>query len=443
MRRLAFIACAVGAAVVLAAVAGIGCGASAGEARTYRVDAIFDNASFLVPGQDLRIAGVNAGSVAAVRLTPGHRARISLEVEREFAPFRSDADCFIAPQSLIGERFVQCAPGTPRAPVLRARGGRPPTVPLGNTHSPVDPDLVLSTFDLPMRDRLSIILNELGTGLAANGRELSAAVRRSNPAIQATRRVLAIVDADRDVLGRLIDRSDEVIGELAGRRDRVAALVDDAQRVTGTVARRDDEVSEGIRRLPSTLDETRASLDALRDLADRSRPLLGDVRAATPALTRLVDDVPPFATAARPAMRRLAAMSRTGTRTVHDAAPVARRLRTFARLSVPAGRLVAALTESLRDRGAVEGLQYFYYNIALAISRYDRVSHILPAYLVAPPGCAEYARTTTPSCDAHFVKGAATTTGARAEPVPSKGRLTPQPPRQDPPTDLLELLLGP
>jgi hypothetical protein len=169
-------------------------------------------------------------------------------------------------------------------------------------------------------------------------------------------------------------------------------------------------VSEGIRRLPETLDETRTSLDALRELADRSRPLLGDLRTATPSLTRLVGGVPPLADAARPAVRRLAAMAETGTATLRDGAPVVKDLRRFASLAVPAGSLLADLNESLRDRGVVEGLQFFVYNIALSISRYDEVSHILPAYLVAPPGCAVYASTTTPSCSAHFNKGDATFT---------------------------------
>ena len=60
-----------------------------------------------------RIAKV--GSVKDVTLTRDNKARIEMEVDRRFAPFRSDADCTIQPQSLIGEKFVQCTPGTPRA----------------------------------------------------------------------------------------------------------------------------------------------------------------------------------------------------------------------------------------------------------------------------------------------------------------------------------------
>jgi ABC-type transporter Mla subunit MlaD len=112
MRRAPGIGILVAAAAAVAPVV-TGCGAG-GSSGGYRVDALFDNASFLIPGQDVRIAGANVGTVTAVKVTPDRKARISMRIDKRFAPFRSDADCFIAPQSLIGERFIQCAPGTPR-----------------------------------------------------------------------------------------------------------------------------------------------------------------------------------------------------------------------------------------------------------------------------------------------------------------------------------------
>ena len=405
MRRIAAVTVALAGLVLTV----VGCSATGGGSG-YRVDAIFDNASFLIPGQDVRIAGANVGTVTAVRLTPDHKARISMDIDSKFAPFRSDADCFIAPQSLIGERFIQCAPGTTRGSALR---GNPPTVPVADTHSPVDPDLVVATFQLPVRERLAIILNELGAGLAGNGTNLNAVIRRANPAIQATQDVLRIVARDRAVVGDLVDRSDQVIAQLARRRDRVASFIEQAAQVSQTAAARDGAISEGIRLLPGTLDQTRSSLDALHVLADRSLPLLGDLRGAAPPLTRLVRDVPPLASAARPALAHLASMSRTGTSTLRAGGPVVKELRAFAQLGIPAGQLAATLNESLRDRGVVEGIQFFVYNIALSISRFDSSSHILPSYLVAPGQCANYATSTVPGCDAHFVQGPATTTLAR------------------------------
>lgn len=362
----------------------------------------------------MRVAGARVGTVVGVSVTPENRARVAMEIDPRFAPFRSDADCFIAPQSLIGERFVQCTPGSPRGRALRPAGGHPPTVPVTGTHSPVDPDLVVATYRLPARERLTLIVNELGTGLAGDGEALNAAIRRASPALQATDRVLRIVDRDRAVLGRLIARSDVVVGELARRRARVASLIEQASRVAGTAGARAPALAEGVRRLPATLEQTRASLRALELLATRARPLLGELRDAAGPLARLTGDVAPLARAARPALRRLAAMSATGTATLRDGRAVVRGLRGFARLALPAGRLLATLNESLRDSGVPEGLQTFVANIALSLARFDRSSHILPAYLVAPPECMRYAATTAPACDAHLVKGPATSTTSRS-----------------------------
>ena len=41
-----------------------------------------------------------------------------------FQDFREDASCLIRPQSLLGEKFVECEPTQPRAAGLRAAARR-------------------------------------------------------------------------------------------------------------------------------------------------------------------------------------------------------------------------------------------------------------------------------------------------------------------------------
>src|SRR3954471_15167270 len=133
MRRLLVGFVAVALVVVLTAVD------KGGGSEGYRVDAIFDNADFLVSGQDVKIAGAVVGSVSGVHLTRDHRARVEMMIEEGFAPFRSDARCTIRPQSLIGEKFVDCDPGAPRGkPLVAASGEGAPVVPVARTSSPVD-----------------------------------------------------------------------------------------------------------------------------------------------------------------------------------------------------------------------------------------------------------------------------------------------------------------
>src|SRR3712207_8940646 len=107
----------------VAALAVVSTGARPGK-DVEEVDAIFDNASFLIPGQDVKIGGARAGSVKDVSLTRDRRARVTMEIESGFVPFRKNAECSIRPQSLIGEKVVQCEPGSREQPELAKVGGR-------------------------------------------------------------------------------------------------------------------------------------------------------------------------------------------------------------------------------------------------------------------------------------------------------------------------------
>jgi virulence factor Mce-like protein len=397
VRRLATLGVLVAAGAV--ALAGSGAGGDGGG--TYRVDAIFDNAANLIPGQDVKVAGAKVGSVVGLRVTRERKARVQMEVDTRFAPFRSDADCTIQPQSLIGEKFVQCAPGTPAGRRLEAQGGEAPTVPLSRTHSPVDLDLVFGALRLPVRQRLALLVNELGTGLAGRGDDLNAAIRRANPALAEANRVLAILDRDRARLGRLVEDSDAVIAQLAARRDRVPAFVRRAAAVASETAARRGRLAEAVGRLPAALAEAQPTLRRLRELSDAGTPVAIDLRTAAPQVTRLVRDLAPLARAARPALDRVGAAAQTGTSAVRAGRRVVARLRTFAVAARPAGAMVSQLFASLRDRGVVEGLQTFVYYAAAATSRFDSVSHLLPAHALGSQ-CQQYATTPDPLCSAKF-----------------------------------------
>ena len=447
MRRLAL------ALALLAAAALAGVLAGAGEEdRAYRVDAIFDNTASLIPGQDVKIAGARVGSVTEITLTPDNRARVQMWIDEGFAPFRTDADCIIRPQSLIGEKFVQCDPGTPRARPLRGRGGKAPTVPLEQTHSPVDLDLIFGALRLPYRERLSIIVNELGTGLAGRPSDLSEAIRRANPALQEANEVLRILDADRATLGRLVERSDELVAELAGRRAQVSSFVDRASSVGRELADRRAPLGETIRRLPPLLDELEPSAARLATLARGATPLARDLRSAAPSSRLLLADLDPRSRAARPALRSLAELARTGRPAIRVTRPVARVLVPIARRLAPVARVVAALNESLRATGTVEGLQTFVYLGSATTARFDRFSHIFPSYQVTGR-CAEYATEPVAGCSARFSGGGGGTAarssgrqpGGRGASAERAGRRGPGAGAPDDPAaePALDFLLGP
>src|SRR5579875_2055381 len=177
MRRVAATVMALAVAgALLISLTGAGGGTPGG---TYQVRAIFDNAEFAVSGEDVRIAGANVGSIASLAVTRHNQAAVTLNItNRAFVPFHANATCAIRPQSLIAENYVDCTPGTAAAAALpRIRGGAGAgsyLLPVSRTSSPIDPDIVQDISQEPVRQSLSIILDELGTGLAARGSDLNA-----------------------------------------------------------------------------------------------------------------------------------------------------------------------------------------------------------------------------------------------------------------------------
>ena len=397
IRRLAIYALGL---VAIAALALVSTGAAPGE-DTYEVDAIFDNADFLIEGQDLKIGGAQVGTVKKISLTPQRRARITLQMEGKFAPFKEDARCSIRPQGLIGEKFVQCTPGTVDSPELGRRGGPRPTVPVERTHAPVDLDLVFGALRRPIRERLTILLNELGTGLAGRPDDLNAAIRRANPALQEAKRTLEILSSERRTLGRLIDESDTVIAALAERRSEVRDFISNADEVTSTMADRRGDLDEAVRLLPPLLAELEPSARELAGLANEGRPAVRDLGAAAPSLRALLGDFDPLADAARPTLAKLSELSRTGRSAVRAAHPVADLLRPVADGLPPTVDLVRDLTDSIGRQDVAELLSRYVYFSAAATSRFDRYSHILPSYQLTGT-CAQWTAEPERQCDAHY-----------------------------------------
>ena len=63
-----------------------------------------------------------------------------------------------------------------------------------------------------------MILDELGTGLAARGSDLNAVIHRANPALGNTDKVLKILASRTARLAKLATDSDAVLGPLAQQR---------------------------------------------------------------------------------------------------------------------------------------------------------------------------------------------------------------------------------
>jgi phospholipid/cholesterol/gamma-HCH transport system substrate-binding protein len=419
VKRVVAIACVLIAASALVVFAG-GAGNDGG---TYRVRAIFMNAFSVIPGEDVKIAGVKVGKIESLDVTPDHRAAVVLRIDRPgFDDFRTDAECSIRPQSLIGEKFVECTPTQPRpegaqpAPRLRridhGDGEGQYLLPVSQTSKPVDLDLLANTLRLPYRERLAVIINELGTGLAGRGADLRLAVRNADPALKETDKVLKLLADQNRALAGLARDGDTILTPLARDRSQVADFVSQANTTAQATAERSSALEQNIAKLPAFLRELRPTMQRLGGLADQMTPVLTDLGAQAPAINRFIKQLGPFSQAGLPAFQSLGHAADVGRPALVKSKPIVQDLGQFASTARPLANNLAALTTSLKDTGGVERLMDYIFNQVAATNGYDSVGHYLRAGLLLNQ-CSAYSITGSPACSAKFGSTEATEASAR------------------------------
>jgi virulence factor Mce-like protein len=400
VRRALGICCALLIAGTLWVVLG---GAGNGAAgNRYWVE--LDNAFGLVNGGDLKIAGVRAGKITKLKLDQKtNRALVGIEIDKTgFGDLRADTHCDVRPQSLIGEYFIDCQPGT--SPRHLPPGA---VIPVTHTSSTVAPDLVNDVLRAPYRERFSIIINELGAAVAGNGANLNAAIRRASPALQETDKVLGILANQNRVLGNLVKNGDQVINDLANNKHNVQRWVTYAGRTAKATAERQAALAAGFNKLPGFLEQLRPTMAALGAAADQQTPALQKLNQSAGQLKTLFDNLAPFSDASRPAFRALGQASKTGDKAVKAAAPVVDQLNTFSTQTPELANNLAIVLKHLDDRKyaaekdprspggqgytGLEALLEYVYDQVMSVNTYDSNAHVLKVTLQAGGNCADYA----------------------------------------------------
>src|ERR687890_533242 len=86
--------------------------------KGYRVNVNFPEATTLAQEADVRVAGVPVGKVRKVEVGDGtNRTVATVEIERRYAPLRSDARAILRQKTLLGETYVELTPGTSKGSI--------------------------------------------------------------------------------------------------------------------------------------------------------------------------------------------------------------------------------------------------------------------------------------------------------------------------------------
>ncbi|MCW3017058.1 MAG: hypothetical protein JWO02_4150 [Solirubrobacterales bacterium] len=367
---------------------------------TYRVAALFDTAKGMVAGQQVKVAGASVGTVKEIELAPGPKARVVMSVDRRFGPFHANATCTILPEGLISENYVECDPGAGPADLAGDATGVP-TVPLTHTTVPVSLQDVLNVFSLPTDERLRSLISELGIGTAGRGQDLNALLRRANPALTASQRVLDTFVDQRRQIADAIGQTDRVLASIGDQSDDVRTFVDRAAAVARNTAQHSGSLGQSIHRLPAMLDAVHPGLRSLDRAATNAAPLLDSLRASGPGLDKLTSTLPALARAGTPALKSLSAVAKEGRPVLRRALPTATRLQQATAQLGPLAPEVDRLLVSLRKTGGIESTMRLLYTLATLTSTYDGTSHLINFIANVAPNClaAEAAHTDSAGCN--------------------------------------------
>ena len=420
MRRLlatVFVVVCCAAAIVLSA-------AGADDTSALKsYDIVLDNSFGLVEGGDLKIGGVKAGQTAGFRLTESepYRTIVTAEVtEPGFDSLRTDAECEVRAQSLIGEYFIDCDLGTAKE---LPDGG---TIPVEQTASTIPPDLINDVMRRPYRERFRLILTELGTGLAGRPEDLNEVIRRAHPGLRELTETLAILRRQNRIIANFFRDADTVSAAVEPFKEDVARWARESEDFSVIQASRSEELGRYWNRLPDFLAELKPTLGQLERTADAQIPTLRQLEIAAPDLKRFLIAAQPFARETRGSIKALGGAAKAGSAAFDESREEIGELRTLARLAPRLGKPLRQFLQAIDNRRrsteddpsaealappapdktayrdgqgytGMEALWNYFLFQALAINVHDDLGHLLRIVTVAGGPCAPYSVAPTPA----------------------------------------------
>ncbi|HWJ11523.1 MAG TPA: MlaD family protein, partial [Nocardioides sp.] len=264
---------AAAAVVLLVATAAGTVGGSDDDA--VEVVAMFSDASPLLPGNVVKAAGVDVGTIESIDVEDG-KAKVTMKVDRVALPLHQDVTATITTQDLLGERFVTLDRGSADQPELSS----PMVIPEEQTSRVVDLQDVLNSVDTPTAEGLSALLTESGEALRGHGGKTDEALAALAPALRQADDLAAILRDQNQLLGRLVDTAQPVASSLATEDGKAMdELVESATRLLETTSAERAALRTALTELPSTLISARATL---AELAGTAGPATRTLRALRP-----------------------------------------------------------------------------------------------------------------------------------------------------------------
>ncbi|TIC79948.1 MCE family protein [Nocardioides sp. GY 10127] len=251
-------------------------------AETRPVRATFTDATGVVAGDDVRVAGVKVGSVTDVDVVDGHLAMVRFDLQTQ-VPVTDVTHATIRYRNLVGQRYISLdqRPDGPEVD-LGSEDGEP-VIDVSQTAPALDLTVLFNGFK-PLFQALSPAdVNQLSYEIVqvfqGEGGTLESLLGHTASVTQTL--------ADRDqVISSLIDNLNEALDHLADRDDQLSSLIVTFKRLVHGLKTDRGPILDSLTQI-SLLSEKTAGL-----VTDVREPLVGDIRQLR-RLTKNIDDNAP------------------------------------------------------------------------------------------------------------------------------------------------------
>jgi virulence factor Mce-like protein len=248
----------------------------------YRVHVDVPEAANLAQEADVRISGVPVGRVKAKKVDPQNSTTdVTLEIDHQYAPIPKDTRAILRQKTLLGETYVELAPGDKSSGTI-ADGG---TIPSSQVSPTVELDEIFRAFDAKTRDAFQRWMIEQGRAFEHGGRDLSDALGNLTPFAEDFGALTEILNENKRDVRRLIRNTGSVFGALTERQGQLRGLIVNSNRVFQTTAQRDRQLAETFQVLPTFLTESRKTLIKTTQFANNTNPLVTQLRPAAVQLS--------------------------------------------------------------------------------------------------------------------------------------------------------------
>jgi len=266
----------------------------------YTVTASFANASQLVTGNDVDVAGAPVGSIDSISLSQDGQALVKMSIsDSAYTPLPAGTHATIRSQSLSGiaNRYVDLTLPTHPTGQTVSSGS---TIAESDTTSEVDLDQLFNTLDKPTISHLQEVIRGFARAYDGVGAKANRGFYYLNPFLSTSRRVFAELNSQQANLSGLVVNAAGLTSTLDQKSPEISSLVANLNGMLGTIGAQQQSLASAVGQLPdfmrqfnTTAFNLRAALDDVQPLINASRPVARKLKPFTKRLRGFATDAVP------------------------------------------------------------------------------------------------------------------------------------------------------